>query len=81
MSGKRAESPEELKIRSTTEALIKTADRLGLVMSADVWVNKEGAAALLSCSRPHLQALRQGGELPMHYSIGVDGGRVSISSH
>lgn len=61
----------------TTANLYATACRLGLVISADNRVSEKDAALLLCCSRASLKAIRQNGDGPVFYAVGVDGSRLS----
>ena len=61
----------------TTGNLFNAACRLGLVISADNRVNEKGAALLLRCSHASLKAMRQNGDGPVFYAVGVDGSRLS----
>ena len=66
------------EVKSYTEALFfQAAKNDGLVMSADGRVNERDAAKLLGYSAGHLKALRQEGNGPTFYTVGVDGGRHS----
>ena len=46
-------------------------------MSGDLRVSEKAAAKLLGYSHEHLKAMRQMGNSPVFYAIGVDGGRLS----
>lgn len=46
-------------------------------ISADLRVSEKDAAVLIGYSAAHLKALRQAGEGPRSYRIGVAGSRIS----
>lgn len=64
-------------IRLTSNRLHLFATQQGFVISGDLRVNEKAAAVLLGYSAGHLKALRQQGNGPHVYALGVDGGRFS----
>lgn len=71
--------PEELQtaVETATEQFRQFALRESLVVSGDERVNEKGAAKLLGYSVGHMKSLRQEGNGPTFYVMGVDGGRFS----
>ncbi|MBB4226021.1 hypothetical protein [Variovorax guangxiensis] len=67
-----------------TQAIVQATDRLhrcalatGLTVSGDLRVNERDAALLIGYSHGHMKALRQQGNGPRVYALGVAGGRYS----
>lgn len=64
-------------ILTTTAMLHASAIHHGLTVTGDRRVNEKAAAYLLGYSAGHFKALRQQGNGPRHYTVGVAGSRVS----
>ena len=64
-------------ILKTTAMLHASAVHRGLTVTGDRRVNEKDAAYLLGYSAGHFKSLRQHGNGPQHYAIGVAGGRIS----
>ncbi len=64
-------------IQLATNRLLLYATQEGVVVSGDLRVNERAAAQLLGYSAGHLKAMRQQGNGPRFYAVGVDGGRFS----
>ncbi len=71
--------PDELQkaVEAATEQFLQFARLESIVVSGDGRVNEQGAAKLLGYSAGHLKSLRQEGNGPTHYTMGVAGGRFS----
>jgi hypothetical protein len=70
-------NPLVAAIDATTRSLMEATVDFGLVVSGDLRVNEKGAAKLLGYSHEHLKAMRQLGNAPVCYAVGVGGGRLS----
>lgn len=70
---------EQMKasITRTSARLHASAAFHKLTVSGDFRVNEKGAAFLLGFSPGYFKALRQQGNGPMFYALGLDGGRYS----
>lgn len=75
MSGSQEALVEAIQL--TTNRLLLFATQQGIVVSGDLRVNEKAAALLMGYSPGHLKAMRQHGNGPRFYSIGVGGGRIS----
>ena len=64
-------------IDTVAEVLRATALSLGISLSGDGRVSEEGAARLIGYSKGHLKRIRQEGNGPVCFHIGVDGSRLS----
>lgn len=64
-------------ILKTSAMLHASAVHRGLTVTGDRRVNEKTAAYLLGYSAGHFKALRQQGNGPMHYTVGVAGSRIS----
>ncbi|VTY35601.1 Uncharacterised protein [Xylophilus ampelinus] len=71
-------SPAE-RVEATAILLAAVVASEDMPVSADMRVGEADAAALLGLSAGHLKNLRQQGGAPIHYTVGVGGGRVSYS--
>ena len=71
--------PEELQkaVEAATAQFLQFALREGIVVSGDGRVNEKSAAKVLGYSAGHMKSLRQEGNGPTFYTMGVDGGRFS----
>ncbi len=73
-------SPAE-RVEATAILLAAVVASEDMPVSADMRVGEADAAALLGLSAGHLKNLRQQGGAPIHYTVGVGGGRVSYRIH
>lgn len=64
-------------VQLATDRMLRYATQQGVVVSGDLRVNEKAAAQLLGYSAGHLKAMRQQGNGPRFYTIGLDGGRFS----
>jgi hypothetical protein len=64
-------------VEATAALLLASAARDELTVSGDLRVNEKDAAHLLGYSAANLKALRQEGNGPVSYALGMNGGRIS----
>lgn len=68
-------------IQATADLLMDSATREQITVSGDRRVTESDAAKLLGYSAASLKAMRQAGNGPTSYALGMNGGRVSYRIH
>lgn len=64
-------------IDATAAMFLATAQQLGIVVTGDRRVSEASAALLLGYSKGHLKRIRQEGNGPVCFHVGMNGSRLS----